>query len=130
MVVDVDEQLSLFDARSDRAQALEAGAVGGDDAIELAARLWRLQQMVWVQERQLARNGILVPAEHFFVLTAERHGQAKLRPNAISIRPDMANYANTLAAANPFENALNNSRGLHPNPGLIWTKPRMDTDEH
>ena len=38
-MVDVDEQLPLGDAVADRAEPLEAGAVGGDDAVELLAGL-------------------------------------------------------------------------------------------
>jgi len=113
VVIDVDQKLSLLDAAANHTEALETGAVSGDDAIELAAGLGRLEPVLGIKEGQLARNRVLVPTNDFLLLVLQRDGQAQLRANAVAIRPDMAHDTNGFARADAFKDPQNDLRGLH-----------------
>ena len=73
MVVDVDEQLAVGRRSApDRAQAFEAGAVGGDHAVESLPALGLLETAVRVEETRILRECVFVPADDLlaFVLRA------------------------------------------------------------
>ena len=98
------------DALADRAQALEAGAVGGDHAVEFQAALRLLEQAVGVEKLVFLRDGILVPADDLLAFVLQRQRQAELRADAIAVRPDVADDAKGLALADGVEDAVNDFR--------------------
>src|ERR1051325_1679373 len=110
VVIDIDEQFSRADVPRDLAKALEAGAVGGDDAVELASPLWRAENLLRIQEGALARDGMLVPAGARFAFILEGVSQAELRADAIAIGTDVADDAEGGTAANPVEDAPDDFR--------------------
>ena len=113
VVVDVDKKLTVLDAFTDRAKPFKAGAVRRNHAIEPPSRFGRLEQMVGFQKAKFARERVLVLADDFLALMLQGHRQAKLRADAIAVRPDVSDHTDGLAATDSLENALNNSRGLH-----------------
>src|ERR1051326_2327559 len=88
-----DTQLRLLDAVADFAQALEAGAVGGDDAFEAEPWFRFLQNLIRVEKIVFLGDTVFVPTRHFFAGVFERQGQAQLRADAISVRADMPDDA-------------------------------------
>src|SRR6266516_543688 len=90
VVIDVDERLSVCDAVARYAQALEAGTVGGHDAIELAARVGQFEEFLRVEEGQFRGDGMFVPTNHVLAFVLQSQRQAELGADAIAIGPDVA----------------------------------------
>ena len=109
-MVDVDEELAVLNAFADFAQPLEAGAVGGDDAVELLAASGFLQKSVGIQKAQLVGKRSSFQQATFLPWFLQGEGQAELGADAIAIGPDMADDANGLAVANAVENAIDDFR--------------------
>ena len=107
MMVDVDEDFPVADARDDPAQALKTRAIRGNDAVELHAAFGFLEQSVAVQKFVLLRDGILIPAGHFFALVLQGQRETKLRPDTIAIGPDVSGNAESFALADRSKNTVN-----------------------
>ena len=77
-MVNVDEKLALADGGTGFAEALDAGGVGGDDAIKLQAGPGFLDKFLRVKKGEFLRQPVLVPASHRLTLVAEGEGQTEL----------------------------------------------------
>src|SRR6185369_9916780 len=110
MMVDLDEEFAVLNAFADLAQPLEAGAVGGNDAIKMAIAPGWLQKFFRVQKSQLVGKRILVPADHLLALVFQGHGQCEFGADAIAVGPDMAGDADGLAVPNAREDAFDDFR--------------------
>ena len=93
MMVDVDEESAVRDVVGDAAEAVQGGAVGRDDDIELVPRGGLAEAAVRIEEAELRRDGILIPDGDFLPGSFEREGQSKLGADAIAIGPDVADDA-------------------------------------
>src|SRR5688572_5502026 len=111
-MVNVDERLAAGDERTHSAESLETGAVGGDDAVKFHPRFWLLDDTVPIEEAVFLWDQVLIPADGFFALIAEREGQTQLRADAVAVGPDVADDANRATFANGVENALDYFRIL------------------
>ena len=70
VMVDIDEEGAPGDARADRPKAFEAGRIGGDDTVELAARLRLVKDVIRVQKLVFLGHAILIPTKDFLALVA------------------------------------------------------------
>src|SRR5688572_1722674 len=116
-MVDVDEHLSLTDAITHLAEALEAGAVSGDDAVEFPAWGGEFEELLRVEKVELGRHGILVPAGHLLAFVFQRQREAELGTDAIAIRTNVADDTDRLAVANGLNDFLNDAGRLHASEG-------------
>ena len=113
-MIDVDEKLALLDAGGDVAESLEAGAVGGDDEIELFATFGFRNETFAVEETEFGRNGILIPDSDAFAFSAQGESEAELGADAIAIGANVADDADGAARGDVFEDALDDLRArLH-----------------
>jgi hypothetical protein len=98
VVVYVDEVAVLRGGFADGAEALEAGAVGGDDEVELLAGLGLLHEAGRNHKAEFRRDGVLIPDGDLLALVLKREGEADLGADAITIRADVADDADGLRA--------------------------------
>lgn len=107
VMVDVDERAAIPDAVADFAEALKAGAIGGNHAVEFEPTLRGLDQTLGIQEKKLLRNGIFVPAMDFLAEVLERQSETQLRADTVAIGPHVPDDAEGLTALDrrddPFE---------------------------
>src|SRR5258708_8010769 len=114
VMIYVDEEFSAPDARADFSQALEAGRIGGDHAVERLAPPGFLEEFVLVEKLVFPGIGILVPADDPLALVLEGQGQAELRSDTVAIRTYMADDANGAAVTDAFDDPVNYLRmALH-----------------
>src|SRR5665213_3090809 len=106
VMVNVDENFPVADAFANLAEPLEAGAVGGDDAVEFFAALRFFNQPVAGEKFIFQRDGVLVPDGDVFAFVLQRERQSELRTDAVAVRPDMADDAKGLVFADDFENPV------------------------
>ena len=71
VMIDVDEELATGDAGADFSEAVKAGGIRGNDAVELMAGLGPLKQMLGIEELVFLRERIFVPAKDFLAFSAE-----------------------------------------------------------
>ena len=110
MMIYIDEQVAVRNARSNGAQPFKTGGVGCDHAIEFHAAFWLLNSLCIVQEFVLLRNRIFVPAPDFLAFVLERKREAELRTDTISIGANVAHYAESLALPDALDNPIDNFR--------------------
>jgi hypothetical protein len=108
VMVNVDENFPMADTSAEPAQALEACAIGGDDAVKFHSALRLLEQSIPIEELVFLRNGIFIPAINFFPFIFERQRQTQLRSDTVAIRPDVPNNANRFAFADDIKNLVDN----------------------
>ena len=106
VMINVDELLAIGDARACVAEAFEAGAIGGDDAIKFLAAFRLLKEVVGIEEGKFLGHRILVPDGDLFSLVFDREGEAELGTDAIAIRPDVAEDAESAVAADFFDDPV------------------------
>ena len=107
VVINVDENFAIADAFADLAEAVEAGAIGGDDAVEFFAVLRLVEQSFGIEKFVFLRDGVLVPDGDFFAGVAKGEGEGDLGANAIAIGAHVADDAKGAVFANDFEDAIN-----------------------
>jgi len=105
-MVNVDEAFAAG-GRADAAQALEGGAIGANEQIEVSRAGGFLQEVIGVQKGVLLRHGVLVPAEDVLAQFAQGQAQADLGADAIAIGADVAGDAYGLALTDGFNDAVN-----------------------
>jgi hypothetical protein len=71
VVIDVDQELAVGNAWGDGTQALEAGRVGSDYAIEFKTCLGFLEEMIRIEKLLLLRIAVFIPADDFFALVLQ-----------------------------------------------------------
>ena len=106
MVVNVDEELAVGDGGAHPAEALEAGRVHSDNAVELKAPPGLLDDVVRVEEPVLLGNGVLIPASHLLPFVAQGQREPELRADAIPVRADVADDAKRLAGPNALDDTI------------------------
>ena len=110
VMIDVDELFAIRDARAHGAKTLEAGAIGGDDAVKFLTAFGFLVKAVGVEKGKFLGHAVLVPHGDFFARGFQREREAELGADAIAIRPDVADDAKGLVLADFFENAVDDFR--------------------
>jgi hypothetical protein len=124
-MVDIDETLAMEDARTDFAQALKTGGVGGNDAIKLQPRFRFLDDVVRVEKLVFLRDTIFVPADNFLAFVLQRESQSELGADAIAVGPDMAHNAKGFALPNILKDSVYNLRvGFHF-PARLLSRARI-----
>ena len=114
VMVNIDERFSSGNERAGFAEALEAGAIRGNDTVEFQTVPRLLEIAIAIEKPVFLRHPVLVPARNLFALGPQRQGQAELRADAIAVGPDMAQDANGPAGADGFEDSVNDFRvALH-----------------
>ncbi len=114
VMVDVDEAFAPGNGRPGDTQALEGGAIGGDNQIKLVAVGGLLEDVMRIQKRVFLRHHIFVPTNHVLSLLAQRQREADLGADAIAVGPDMAGDTNRLAGGYRLEDAIDDlGSGFH-----------------
>ena len=121
VMINIDENSAIPDQFACGAKPLKTGAVGRNHTIERRVVFRVRQQLIRIQERQLARHWVLVPAGDLLALVPQSDREAKLRANAITVWPDVPNHANRIAGANLIQDPLNNPGRLHPSAGKLFS---------
>src|SRR5262245_6475784 len=106
VVVNVDQQFPVLNAFAHFAQPLETRAVCGNHAVEPQSRGRGLKQLVRVEKGEFLRHVVFVPTDDLLALFPQREGKAQLRTDAVSIRPDVTGDTKGPAAADSFEDAV------------------------
>src|SRR5690349_24996388 len=106
-MVDIDEQLAIGNARPDGAKSFETRRVGRNDAVKLHSALRLLNNLRRIQKFVFLWHGVFVPAPDFFAFVFQGHREAELRPDTISVGPDVADDAKGLALADTFDDPVN-----------------------
>src|SRR5262245_16236317 len=108
-MVNVDQDSPIGDAIAHLAEPLEAGAVDGHDTIKSPASLGKLEELLRVEEGELCRHRMLVPAGDHLPFILERDGKAKLRADAIPVGSDVANDADRATLADGLDDSLDDA---------------------
>ena len=114
MVVDVDQHFAVLGGFANFAEPFETGGVRRNDTVEPPAGRRRLDQILRVEERELLRHAVFVPADDSFALALERERQAELGADAIAVRTNVARDANGFAPGDAFKNPVDDpGMGFH-----------------
>ena len=105
-MVDVHERAAVPDVLRGVSQSVEGGAVGGDDDVEAVSGGGAADAAFGVEELELGRDGVLVPDGYVLARALQGQRQAKLRPDAIAIRPDMPDDTDGVGGPEEAEDLL------------------------
>ena len=105
-MVDVDEQPAAGDGFANGAEPLEAGAVGDDDAVEMAGPARAAQDFFGVEKGELPGHGVLVERGHLLAEIFQRVGERELAADAVAIGPHVAAKGEGFPRARGLDNLV------------------------
>ena len=124
VVVDVDQHLPVGDVFLRRAEALDAGGIDRDDAVEWTVDFSRrLDDLIRVEETQFGGHRILIPNGDFLAPLEQGQRQTKRRADAVAIRPHVAANCDGVALANHLKDAVNDLQSCRFHSGYRAGNP-------
>ena len=105
-MVDVDEQPAAGDGFANGPESLEAGAVGDDDAVEMAGPARAAQDFPGVEKSELLGHGVVIENGDFLAEVFQCESERELAADAVAIGPHVAAEGEGFPRARGLENLV------------------------